>query len=207
MAVLKHEENTRDFTFQGICRWPVINFVTLIHGYSHLISLEFVAGYWKFSRNLDQFKWVTKEARYHVPIAEVLKRNLMSQIAELFRRPRIMLKIHYFSGYQKFFQKSPGIKFLYDRGRILFHSLSKHFQQNYYQLEKPLGHTITGHLDKAYKYRVILFNGSFFEKMFYIKTTVLKNLAIFSGKQNVENVALLLFCSNRNGLSLTVNKE
>ena len=34
-----------------------------------------------------------------------------------------------------------------------------------------------------------------------------KNLAIFSGKQNVENVALLLFCSNRNGLSLTVSKE
>ena len=44
-------------------------------------------------------------------------------------------------------------------------------------------------------------------EMFYIKTTVLKNLAIFSGKQNVENVALLLFCSDRNGLSLTVNKE
>ena len=99
-----------------------------------------------------------------MPIAEVLKRNLMSQVAELFRRPRTMLKIHYFSGYQKFFPKSPGIKFLYDRGRILFHSLSKHFQQNHYQLEKPLGHTITGHLDKVYKYRVILFNGSFFEK-------------------------------------------
>ena len=69
----------------------------------------------KFSRNLGQFKRVTRETRYHVSIAELLKQNLMIQVAELFRRPRTMLKILYFSGDQKFFQKSPGINFLYDR--------------------------------------------------------------------------------------------
>ena len=39
--------NTRDFIFQGIRRWPVINLVTLVDGYSYLISLEIAVGYWK----------------------------------------------------------------------------------------------------------------------------------------------------------------
>ena len=47
----------------------------------------------KFSRNLGQFKWVARETRYCISIAELLKRNLMNQVAELFRRPRTMLKI------------------------------------------------------------------------------------------------------------------
>ena len=78
----------------------------------------------KFSRNLGQFKWVTRETRYHVSIADLLKRNLMSQVAELLRRPRTMLKILYFSGDQKYFQKSPRINFLYDRSKKRFHSLA-----------------------------------------------------------------------------------
>ena len=49
----------------------------------------------------------------------------MSQVAELFRKPRKMLKILYFRGDQQFFQKLPGIKFLYDRGRELFHLLAR----------------------------------------------------------------------------------
>ena len=32
-------EHTR-FTFSGILRWPVINLITLIHGYSHFIFLK-----------------------------------------------------------------------------------------------------------------------------------------------------------------------
>ena len=47
----------------------------------------------------------------------------MSQVAELFRRPRTMLKKLYFSGDHQFFQKSPGIKFIYDLGRKRFHLL------------------------------------------------------------------------------------
>ena len=47
LGLLKHEVNTRDFIFQGVWRWPVINLVTLIDGYSHLISLEIVVGYWE----------------------------------------------------------------------------------------------------------------------------------------------------------------
>ena len=73
----------------------------------------------KFWRNPGQFKWVTRETRYCISIAELLRRNLMRQVAELFRRPRAMLKILYFSGDHHFFQKSPRINFLYHRGREL----------------------------------------------------------------------------------------
>ena len=61
----------------------------------------------------------------HVSIAELLKLNLMSQVVKLFRRSRIMLKkkMRYFSGDHQFCQKSPGIKFLYDRSRKLSHLL------------------------------------------------------------------------------------
>ena len=38
----------------------------------------------KFSKNPSQFKWVARETRYDVSIVELLKRNLMSQVAELF---------------------------------------------------------------------------------------------------------------------------
>ena len=71
-----------------------------------------------------QFKHVTKETRYHISITELLKQNPRSQIAELFQRPRTMLKILYFSWERQFLQKSPGKKFLHDRGRKLFHLLA-----------------------------------------------------------------------------------
>ena len=73
----------------------------------------------KFWRNPGQFKWVTRETRYCISIAELLKRNLMRQVAELFQRPRTMLKILYFSGDHHFFQKWQRINFLYHRGREL----------------------------------------------------------------------------------------
>ena len=106
----------------------------------------------KFSRNPGLFKWATRETRYHISIIELLKRNLMSQVAELFRRPRTMLKMPYFSGDHQFFQKSLGINFLYDRARELSiywsgrHNLGPggHFQQNNYPGRPPrriwLGH-------------------------------------------------------------------
>ena len=46
-VLLEHEVNAQGFIFQGIRWWPVINLVTLIHGYSHFIFLEIVVGYWK----------------------------------------------------------------------------------------------------------------------------------------------------------------
>ena len=36
-----------DFIFQGIRRWPVINLLPLMQGYSHSISLETVVGNWE----------------------------------------------------------------------------------------------------------------------------------------------------------------
>ena len=62
-----------------------------------------------------------RETRYHVSIAEPLRLNLYSQIAEFVRRPRTMLKIFFFIGGHKFFLISPGIKLLHDRGTKPIH--------------------------------------------------------------------------------------
>ena len=139
LGLLKHEVNTRDFIFHGIRRWVAINLVTLIHGYLHLISLVIVVGYWelrsfqetqvikkpRFSRNPGYGNPGFQETQVmetHVSIAELLKLNLMSQVVKLLRS-RTMLKMLYFSGDHQFCQKSPGIKFLYDRSRKLSHLL------------------------------------------------------------------------------------
>ena len=45
MALLNNEMNKRGFIFEGMRRWPVMNFVTLIQEYLYLISLETVVGY------------------------------------------------------------------------------------------------------------------------------------------------------------------
>ena len=47
MTLLKHEMNNRGFIFEAIQRWPVPNLVTLIQGYSYLVSLEIVVGFRK----------------------------------------------------------------------------------------------------------------------------------------------------------------
>ena len=78
----------------------------------------------KLSQHSSQFKWVTRETRYRVSIAKLLKRNLMSQVVELFGRPSTILKMPYFSGDHQFFQKSPGVKFLYDPDRKRFRLLA-----------------------------------------------------------------------------------
>ena len=59
----EHEVNKQGFIFKGIRWWPVINLVTLIHGYSYLISHELVASYRKVrsSRNPGQFKCVLEK--------------------------------------------------------------------------------------------------------------------------------------------------
>ena len=162
---MNHEVNAQGFAFQGIRRWPGINLVTLIHGHSYLIShfcrlLESK----KFLRNPGQFKQVTRKTRYHISIAELLKRNLMSQVAKLIQRPKVMLKILHFSEDQQFFQKLWVIKFLYNRGKELFQSLTgrhnfipgRPFQQ-YCRLGKPPGCISPGHLDRVCKYNQLQF--------------------------------------------------
>ena len=63
----------------------------------------------------------------------------MSQVGELFRRPRAILEILYFSGDHQIFPKLTGIRFLYDQGKELFHLLmgrqnlrpGRHLKQSY----------------------------------------------------------------------------
>ena len=55
-----------------------------------------------FPKNLVQFIWITREARYHVSMAALTIRNLKSQVAELARRSRTLMKILEFSGEQQF---------------------------------------------------------------------------------------------------------
>ena len=78
----------------------------------------------------------------------------MSQVAEVFRRPRTMLKIFYSSGDHQLFQKSLGIKFLYDWVIDRFHLLTGEaqletegeglFQQNH-RAKKAPGHISPAH--------------------------------------------------------------
>ena len=51
----------------------------------------------KFSRSPGQFKWVTREQDIAYP-SRNSKNGIMSQVAELFRRPRTILKILWFIG-------------------------------------------------------------------------------------------------------------
>ena len=138
----------------------------ICHKLSHFNSQVFILDFtWnccrlqattKFSRNSGQFKCVTRGTRYHVSIAELLMRNLWSQVAELVQRSRTMLEILYFSGGHQIFQTSPGVKCLYGRGRKLIYWLGRHnlgpgrqFQQ-INQPGKPLGLIAPGHLDRVF---------------------------------------------------------
>ena len=83
LVLLKHEVNKRGF-FEGIWRWFVITLVTLIHRYSYSILLDTVVGYRKLR--------IFQQTRYHVSFVEFSIQNDWSQVAELVRRPRTMLK-------------------------------------------------------------------------------------------------------------------
>ena len=84
----------------------------LIHFNSRVFILDFTCNCRlqkakKFSRNPGQFKCVTREIKYHISITELLIQNLYSQVPELVQRPRITLKILYFSGSHQVLQISP----------------------------------------------------------------------------------------------------
>ena len=89
--------NTRDFIFEDIRLWHVINVVTLIHGYlhlislgivvdvtlvqgySHFISLEIVIGYWKL-RSFQQTQ-VNLNGLLEKPDITYPKRNSVNAIS------------------------------------------------------------------------------------------------------------------------------
>ena len=58
--------------FECIQWWPIINVVALIYGYSYLISLEIVVGYWKLrtKRNPGQFKCVLEKTDSTYPLRD-----------------------------------------------------------------------------------------------------------------------------------------
>ena len=67
---------------------------------------------------LSRFKWVTRETSYQLSIENLSIRNLKSQVVELVQRPTTILKVLYFSADNQFYQYSPGIKTLYNRGNF-----------------------------------------------------------------------------------------
>ena len=71
-----------------------------------------------------KFSKAAIETTYHIFIVELTIQNLKSQVDELVRGPRALIKIFYFSGSQYVFQNSLGIKSHYDRGQTLFHLLT-----------------------------------------------------------------------------------
>ena len=112
----------------------------------------------KFSRNPVQSNYVNL-------ITELLTQNLLSQIAELARRPRIMLKILYFSGNHQFFFTGvkvslwPGRKTcsFIGRGSIIW-GRGGNFFQDIYQPEKPPWRISPGHLDRVFSEHILTIN-------------------------------------------------
>ena len=107
------------------------------------------------SRNSGQFKWVTREMRYHVSITELVTRNFKIQVVELVVKPKIY-HLLYFSGDHQLLQNSSGIKSLYHWGwKSFIHCLGSHnlwlgkqFKQNYLP-GKPPGLISPGHFDRV----------------------------------------------------------
>ena len=118
LALLKHEVNNRGFISECIQWWPVIISVTLIHGYSHLVSLENVVGYKKLRHfQGTQFNPIVLLEKKNITYRGALNTESLHPSCIISSRTRTMLKILYFSGGYQLFQISPGIKSLYDRGR------------------------------------------------------------------------------------------
>ena len=122
----------------------------LNHFNSRLFTLDFleiVVGYWKlrsFQETQANLNGLLEKPDI-TSIAELLKRSLMSQVADYSKDLAPCWKTLFQWG-PPIFPKSPGINFLYDRGRELSiywpgrHNLGpgRHFQQNY-QPGRPTG--------------------------------------------------------------------
>ena len=119
-----HEVNNRGFIFEGIRRWHVINFVTLIRGYSYLVLLEIVGNY-KTVRSLQetQVNLSVLLDKPDITYSGIFNTESLEPGFRISPRPRTMLKIFYFSRGIQFLQISPKIKPLYDRGRKLIYLL------------------------------------------------------------------------------------
>ena len=91
-----------------------------LHKLSHFnlwaFTLDFTWNYCRllepknFSRNPDQYKWITRETRYPVFIAELLIENFKCQVVELVQRPTTMLEDTLFQWELLIFSKFTGGK-------------------------------------------------------------------------------------------------
>ena len=143
--------------------------VTLIHGYSYL-----VVGYKKLrSFQGTQANLSVLLEKPDITYRGTLNTESLEPSCRISPRPRIMLKIFYFSGSHQFFQISPGIKSLYDRVENLFicwperHNLGagRQFQQIYWP-GKPPGRISPGYLDRVLKRTVNFWRKVF--RLYYI---------------------------------------
>lgn len=79
------------------------------------VNLLPILGNRKLSKSMVQFIWVTMETR---------NRNLKSQVLELFRETRTLIKLLYLSRDQHFFKNLPWIKSLCNHGWKRFYLLA-----------------------------------------------------------------------------------
>ena len=93
-----HEVNNRGFIFEGIRRWHVINFVTLIRGYSYLVLLEIVGNY-KTVRSLQetQVNLSVLLDKPDITYSGIFNTESLEPSFRISPRPRTMLKIFYFN--------------------------------------------------------------------------------------------------------------
>ena len=97
------------FNCEGIQRWLVINLVTLIHGYSYLVSLEIITGYKKLTGFPGtHFNLSMSQEKPDITYCGIFNTKSLGWVAELVPRPWTMLKISYFIGCHKLFQISRG---------------------------------------------------------------------------------------------------
>ena len=169
--------NNRGFIFEAIQRWPVTNLVTLIQGYSYLVSLEIVVGF----RKLRSFQ----EAQVNLSVIldkpditydRTLNRESLEPSCGISRKNQDHAEKLYFSGDHQFFQISQGIKSIHDWGRKLIHFLvgednlgpGRQFQQIY-----GPGCTSPGHVISIKGLTVKYIQPSEYIKLFFINTETL----------------------------------
>ena len=113
------------FIFEGIRQWLVINLVTLIHGYSYLVSLEIITGYKKLTgfpgTHFNLSISLEKPDITYCGIFNTKSLELSCRISpKTFDHAENIL----FHWVPQTFPNITGIKSLYDRGRKVIHLLA-----------------------------------------------------------------------------------
>ena len=145
-----HRDRSKMFFFHlndqtSLYRWSCWNTSCQLN--SRTFTLDFTCYCFGLLRT-TKFPRVTIENKYHVSIVELTIQNLKSEVAELVRWPRTLIKIFYFSGEQHFFQNSPEIKSRYDRVQKRFYLLAK---EGYFGTEETVSaNLLTGQATRAH---------------------------------------------------------